>query len=55
MPGKLFLDELLKAAFPYLILMVLSQHQAPQLTGAAAIMIMMTVTVGTIIITAKTY
>lgn len=55
MPGKLFLDELLKADFLYPILIVLSQHRAPKLTAAAAMMIMVMAIAGIIIITAETY
>lgn len=52
MPGELFLGELLKAAFLYLISVILSQHQKPKLETAATTIIMMMLI---IIIRAKTY
>lgn len=56
MSGKLFLGELLKAAFLYLIPIILSQHQALKLAAAATatIMIRLAITVITIV-TAKSY
>lgn len=52
MPGGLFLGELLKDAFLYLISIILSQHQKPELEKAATTIIMMMLI---IIIRAKTY